>query len=139
VTRDILLVTGSRAWNNLPILKEELRQLALESSSITTILNGGAPGADKCSSRVALDLGLQLIERPADWKRLGRAAGILRNQAMLDEFLPRILTVCAFFLDDRENKGTNDMVRRARAADLSVLSVREPYPLSAEQLKAIGL
>jgi hypothetical protein len=46
----------------------------------------------------------------ADWEKLGRSAGPIRNQAMLDEGRPDL--VVAF----PGHHGTADMVRRARAA-----------------------
>lgn len=54
--------------------------------------------------------------RPADWKRFGRAAGVLRNTAMLAD---RPELVIAF----PGGKGTADMVRKAKAAGLEVIVV----------------
>lgn len=54
----------------------------------------------------------------ADWDGLGRKAGPIRNQRMLDEGKPDL--VVAFPGD----KGTADMVRRARTASLEVLEIQ---------------
>jgi len=52
----------------------------------------------------------------ADWK-LGKKAGPLRNQRMIDEGRPDL--VVAF----PGGKGTADMVRRAEAAGVKVLKI----------------
>lgn len=59
--------------------------------------------------------GLQVQTYPADWKRLGRKAGPLRNQQMLDEFKPEL--VLAF----PGGRGTEDMMARAVRAGVPVV------------------
>lgn len=63
-------------------------------------------------------LGLTIEAYGADWDTHGKAAGPIRNQRMLDEGQPEI--VFAFTDDLAASRGTADMVRRARAADLPV-------------------
>jgi hypothetical protein len=53
---------------------------------------------------------------PADWETHGRAAGPIRNQAMLDEGKPYL--VIAFW--DGKSKGTLDMISRATRAGVPV-------------------
>jgi hypothetical protein len=53
----------------------------------------------------------------ADWKGLGRKAGPIRHQQMLDESQPAL--VVAF----PGGRGTADMVCRARGADIEVIEV----------------
>lgn len=71
-------------------------------------------GADAIAHRWALRHKdeVEVVPYPADWTKHGLAAGPLRNQAMLDEQKPAL--VIAF----PGNKGTRDMVRRARAAHI---------------------
>lgn len=61
----------------------------------------------------------EVIERPfpADWVTLGKAAGPIRNQQMLDEAKPD--WVVAF----PGGNGTADMVRRARKAGVKIVEV----------------
>lgn len=54
---------------------------------------------------------------PGDWRRLGKAAGPIRNQRMLDAGRPD--AVIAF----PGGAGTADMVRRAREAGVRVVEV----------------
>jgi predicted solute-binding protein len=54
----------------------------------------------------------------ADWARLGRKAGPIRNQRMLDEAKPDV--VIAF----PGGRGTADMLRRTRQAGVEVIEVK---------------
>lgn len=86
---------------------------------MTQIVHGGARGADRMAGHVAKGLGYPVHVHEADWNAHGKAAGILRNQEMLDRH-PDIELVLAFHDDLAHSKGTGDMVRRARAAGIPV-------------------
>lgn len=88
-----------------------------EELGFDVVIGGDARGIDKIAAAWALEKGLELVEFPADWEELGRRAGPLRNQQMLDEAKPDM--VIAF----PGGKGTADMVRRARAEGLAVRRV----------------
>ncbi len=65
----------------------------------------------------------------ADWEAHARAAGPIRNQAMIDSFLEETVDVrlCIAFIDSRcftHRSGTADCMRRAHAAEITVLEVR---------------
>jgi YspA, cpYpsA-related SLOG family len=104
-----VVVTGGREYDNYPhIFHTILRIHTL--SPITMLAHGNARGADKLSGEVAKSLGIRVIEFPVkrkDWDEFGMAAGPMRNQRMLDEFMPDL--VIAF----PGGNGTADMVRRA--------------------------
>ena len=51
---------------------------------------------------------------PADWKKHGRAAGPIRNRAMLDYAKKETPVVAAFW--DGKSKGTGNMLKQAKAA-----------------------
>ena len=54
---------------------------------------------------------MKVIKFPAEWDKYGKAAGVLRNQQMLDDGHPDLVV---YFHKDLENsKGTKDMVTRA--------------------------
>lgn len=107
-----VLVCGSRWWRNVwPILRE-LRCLP---KSVKIIIHGGARGVDRLAGEVAKGLGFKVIEVPANWKTNGKAAGIIRNQRML-EMLEEGDIVLAFHEDLQHSKGTKDMLIRARKA-----------------------
>jgi hypothetical protein len=80
-----------------------------------TIIQGGARGADELARRWCKTHGAQMVNAPADWKRYGRAAGLIRNQRMLDEYRPNLIVAFP------GGRGTADMVRRARATGIEVV------------------
>lgn len=82
-----------------------------------TIIAGDAKGADKMAIDWAVVNHCDFQEYLADWKTHGRAAGPIRNQQMLDEGAPD--KVMAF----PGGRGTADMVRKARAANLEVIEI----------------
>lgn len=85
-----------------------------ERRTITLLIHGAAPGADKLAGDWAAAVGVEQRAFPADWKQHGKAAGPIRNQCMLDEGRPD--AVVAF----PGGSGTADMVTRAEAAGLKV-------------------
>jgi hypothetical protein len=81
-------------------------------------------GADRWAHEWGLErIGLGRIEpRPAQWRKLGRRAGPVRNHAMLADFNSMWgegfgSALCLAFPG---GSGTRDCVRRARAAGISV-------------------
>lgn len=78
-----LLVTGSRDWEDYDVIRDRILGLYDNVGYPLTIVEGGARGVDKMAAQVAIDNGLWLEEYPADWSK-GRAAGIIRNQQMVD-------------------------------------------------------
>lgn len=83
------------------------------------IIQGGAGGADALARGWAFSRRQELVNIPADWKTFGKAAGPIRNQAMLVKWSPDL--VVAF----TGGRGTADMVNRARAAGVPVIEVSQ--------------
>ena len=71
-------------------------------------------GADRWAHEWALEARSQPRPYPASWSTLGRSAGPIRNQRMLDEGEPDV--VVAF----PGGRGTADTVRRATVAGVEV-------------------
>lgn len=115
-----LLVCGGRDYSNHAALERALLHLH-GRRPITLLIHGDAPGADRLAARIADLHGIPTMAFPADWSGLGKAAGPIRNQQMLDEGRPD--GVMAF----PGGSGTADMVRRAIAAGLKVW---KPYGLN---------
>lgn len=111
-----ILITGSRNWIDEAVIAD-----AIVKADATEIIHGGARGADSLAGKVARDMRLPCTEYIADWKRHGRAAGSIRNQRMLNEGKPDL--VLAFPLE--ESRGTWDMVRRAKRANVQVRIIWE--------------
>jgi hypothetical protein len=112
-----VLVTGGRWWNQKDATWSFLDAIHAETP-ISLLIHGAAVGADTLCRLWAEDRGIPLLGFPitkADWNRLGKAAGCIRNQTMLDEGLPDILVAFP------GANGTKDMKSRARKAGLPIL------------------
>lgn len=111
-----LLVCGDRNWTDRNLILKTIKSISY--GDIELLVHGGARGADRLAGSCARELGITTKSVRADWSRYGRAAGPIRNQKMLGDHKP---TVALAFHDDIENsKGTADMVRRLRKANIPV-------------------
>ena len=116
-----IIVCGSRDWTD-----EETIKSFLEAYMGATIIHGCCRGADWIAGSIAREMGLTVLEMPAEWDKYGLAAGPIRNQKMI-ELNPDV--VIAFHGDINNSKGTKDMVRRAKENDIPVriVSGREVF------------
>lgn len=110
-----VLVCGDREWNDRQAIERELKRLAGDREII--VVHGACRGADRIADAVARDLGYWVEPWPADWRQYGRGAGPKRNQQMLNTGIQLVL---AFHADISQSRGTADMIRRARAANVEV-------------------
>lgn len=109
-----VLVTGGRDYSDAEAVWYWLDVLNAENQ-IDYVIHGGASGADTLASDWADMNGITQRVVFADWAAHGRAAGPMRNQAMLDSHFPTL--VVAF----PGGRGTADMVKRAKAAGIEVI------------------
>jgi hypothetical protein len=107
-----IIVTGGRDYSDRKRVDAELTNLAP-----THIIQGGATGADWLAARWGEHHCVRVTTMRADWDKHGRAAGPIRNEAMLREH--KDATVLAF----PGGRGTADCVRQARALGLRVIEV----------------
>lgn len=112
-----MLVCGGRAYNNWFVASEWLDQMHRDHP-IAAIIHGGARGADSLAGRWAHENGVVCETYRAEWERLGKRAGPIRNQQMLDNGKPD----CVVWFPG--GAGTADMVRRAEKANVPTLEVR---------------
>ena len=111
-----VLVTGSRNWTNRTIVENALIEQAKLLGPFV-LVHGDARGADRIAASITKSAGseFQVEAHPANWS-LGKAAGVLRNQEMVE--LGAVVCL-AFPLP--ESRGTWDMVRRCEAAGIRVV------------------
>lgn len=117
-----LLVTGDRMWRDTALLWRALDAFAA-THDLTTIVEGCALGADAAAEFWANAHLIELDHHPADWERLGKAAGIIRNVEMLNTRPEHVL---AFHADLEASRGTRHMVKIAGNAHVPVTL----FPLS---------
>lgn len=135
-----VLICGSRTWAKpVPIDVVVGGFAAVYGAANVTVIHGAARGVDSMAASAAHRHGVACEDYPADWDthdRDGRgrvpcscpedatsckAAGVRRNQRMLDEGKPEL--VVAFTDDLASSRGTASMVGLARQAGLPVYVV----------------
>jgi hypothetical protein len=113
-----VLVCGGRRFNDALLLNRTLTEIAVKCADegrSVRIAHGNADGADSLADRWAEEANVPREPFNAEWARYGRAAGPMRNARMLGSFKPHL--VVAF----EGGAGTEDMVRKAKAAGVPVL------------------
>lgn len=111
-----VLVCGGRSFTDFERLKSQLDSLHA-CMRFSTLIEGGAVGADTLARAWAEDAGICVEEYFADWLAYGRAAGPIRNKRMLDEGRPNL--VIAF----PGGRGTANMVMQATQAGVRVIEI----------------
>lgn len=122
-------MTGSRRWTDEDMIRnllaaidrqevpQVLHALDLPKVPAHTLVHGGARGADTIAGEIAKDLGWTVEVHPADWAKHKKAAGFIRNQAMVDLGADMCM---AFIKVDSQTGGTLDCMKRARMASITV-------------------
>jgi hypothetical protein len=111
-----VLVCGGRNFRDSASVFEALAAQHRESP-ISLIIEGGALGADEIAALWADCAGVKRRKFKADWTRLGRSAGPIRNALMIAEGRPDL--VIAF----PGGKGTADMIAKAKSAGIPVREI----------------
>lgn len=112
----IVLVCGGRRFRNNKAVESYLDMLHA-IYKFTLVIHGNAPGADWLADCWAISRHVDYKRFPADWNRLGKPAGIIRNRQMLVEGQPQL--VVAF----PGGTGTNNMKQQARDAGVNVIDL----------------
>lgn len=138
-SRSLVIAAGGGrdlAWPQQRVAAE----LLVRSSGrlVHLLLHGGARGADAAIGRAARQLGWSALVMPAQWQLHGRAAGPIRNRALLEQAVARAVAhsspgcltsvlVVAF----PGGAGTASLVREARR-----MASRSPVPISVVEVNA---
>jgi hypothetical protein len=123
------LVCGGRNFGDTLLLQETLTKLH-QDRGLTRIIHGCAGGADSLAAAWACLWRIPQSGFHADWEGLGKKAGPIRNQRMIDDGRPHL--VIAF----PGGNGTADMVFKARRAGIEVIEVK---PVAAlVEAEAVG-
>lgn len=111
-----VIIAGSRSFDDYGLLQSKCDEIlsSLEQENTITIVSGTASGADRLGERYAEQHQYQIKRYPADWKRFSLSAGPIRNKLMADHADMLI----AFW--DGKSRGTQNMIKTARKAGLSV-------------------
>lgn len=105
-------IAGSRGYNNYISFAGVLDTL-LQPEDI--LVSGGCPsGADFLAEKYAKERSRTIEVHKADWNKYGRAAGMIRN----NEIVNRSDFVIAFW--DLKSPGTKDTIEKARQRGVPV-------------------
>jgi len=118
LTRFQVIIAGGRDFANYPLLRRKC-DVFFQHKRPSAILSGEAKGADSLGALYAGQNGIPVLKYPADWKKYGRRAGMIRNQQMLAD----ADALVAFW--DGISRGTCNMIAIAREAGIPVRVV--PY------------
>jgi hypothetical protein len=104
-----LIIAGSRQLN----LKSPNRQLLIREMDrfkkfVTEVVSGGAIGADMFGETWATNNRIPITRFIPDWDKLGKKAGVLRNQEMAD-YADGLLVFW-----NGHSKGSADMIARGK-------------------------
>lgn len=113
-----VLITGCRHWRCTALASRIVYQLKARHGDALVVVHGHCPdGVDHEFEREARTQGVRTETHPADWHAHGKAAGPIRNQAMVDLGAEFCLAVHRDLLG---SKGTLDCVKRCWAAGIPV-------------------
>ena len=116
-----IIIAGSRSFSDYPTLKNTCdRILKNLNPHEITIVSGTARGADRLGERYANEHGYPIKRFPAQWDKLGKSAGVVRNAQMAD-FSD---TLIAFW--NGSSPGTRLMIKMATDREL-IVHVITPY------------
>lgn len=126
-----IMVTGSRTWKNFPALNAGLAEVwhKMDDPVDPILVHGGAIGVDRMSRDIWESRGWTCEEYLADWKGLGKKAGFIRNDTMLNSGLDHII---AFM--DGPTPGTCDAFSKSYALGIP----RTMYELCDGQFKEVN-
>jgi hypothetical protein len=114
-----VLVCGSRDWGDRGAISRRLQRLPLGSVVIhgaaSRKVAGVEQSADMLADHIAMLLGFYCEKWPADWNQFPRAAGIIRNSAMLDTGPDLVLA-----FQRNGSRGTQHTIDEARRRGIPV-------------------
>lgn len=110
--RMITIIAGGR---NYYLTESDIGKL--DALPITEVVEGGAPGVDRCAFRYAYKKGLRCTTFNAMWQEEGRAAGPIRNRKMANYAEAVVLFP--------GGRGTQSMYNEAVKAGLKIYDYRK--------------
>lgn len=114
------IIAGGRKYR---LTWEDVAYLNSEAWRIAEVVTGDCKtGADADAKEWADDLGIPVITFPADWGNLGKSAGPIRNSAMV-EFVTTKTNLMPMLIAFPGGRGTADIIRKARAAGMEVVTL----------------
>lgn len=108
-----IIVCGGVHFDDYEDFKSKMDPLVASYENVT-LVSGHAKGADTLAEMYAAEKGIPIKVFPAEWTKYGKAAGPIRNRAMLDYAKEQTPVVAAFW--NGESRGTGNMIKQAKKA-----------------------
>lgn len=125
MTKYRLIVAGGRDFTNYKRLSERLNYFTtyIDLNDLV-VISGKARGADSLGEKWANDVGVKVVEFPADWNKHGKSAGYIRNEQMAKYAVEgnSVGVLVAFW--DGESRGTKHMIDLAEKYGMNIRVVR---------------
>lgn len=116
-----LAIVGSRNFHDYQLflkhVNEALIYWKLDLYDFEEIVSGGCRGTDLLAERLANDYNVKMTIFSPDWNKHGRAAGILRNNDIVNHANAMI----AF--PSKDSVGTYDSIRKAQLKQIPIVIV----------------
>jgi len=109
-----VIICGTRLGVKPELVKDCIRKLR-DAHPDLVVVHGAYHGVDAQARCFARQLGVPEEAHPARWKELGKKAGPVRNQEMVDAGAEAV-----FAFPGEISTGTEDLVRRALQAGIPV-------------------
>jgi len=107
----LYVISGSRDYTDLEEVRTYIRNNIHDQD---VVFHGNARGVDRVAGKQAEIQGAQVEIHPALWEEHGKAAGVIRNEEMLDDAID---TARALFTEvkglvwwDGKSRGTSHMI-----------------------------
>lgn len=94
-------IIGSRSFSDYELVCNTLDPI---KDKITSIISGGARGADRLAEKYAHENSISTVIFLPDWEKNGRGAGVIRNKLIVKE-----CDICIAFWDGT-SKGTKHTI-----------------------------
>jgi len=111
-----LAIIGSRSFKDYELLETTVNGI-FQHKDITTIVSGGASGADTLAEQYACRYNIETVIHKADWSRYGKAAGPMRNKYIIND----CDTLLAFW--DGKSKGTLNSINTATKQNKDIIVI----------------
>jgi len=114
-----IAVVGSRGFSDYSFFAEKLKTLISNLEGEIEFVSGGCKsGGDALIARYCKENGLKLTEYLPDWDKLGKRAGFVRNQLIVDDCTHLI----AYW--NLLSKGTESSIKMAKEQNKPVKIVK---------------
>ena len=106
-----VIIAGSRNINDKDLVYSAIKE---SKFNIDEIVSGNCRGVDIIGEQYAKDNNIVLTIFKADWQKFGKAAGIIRNNVMID-YANALIAIW-----DEKSRGTKHIITQAKNNRLKV-------------------